>query len=76
MGMRGPHRRCSFGMKCVQCGDQLIAPERSEYREEGDIRHVWHCPNCCACFGAPAPSPFDVSSMKGSRDIPPAWMIA
>ena len=76
MGMRVPHRRCSFVMKCVQCGDELIAPERSEYRDEGDIQHVWHCPNCCACFGASAPSPFDVSSMKGRRDIPPAWMIA
>ncbi len=76
MGMRVSHRRCSFGMKCVQCGDELIAPERSEYRDEEDIRHVWYCPKCCASFGTPAPSLFDVSSMKGRRNIPPAWMVA
>ena len=76
MGMRVSHRRRSFGMKCVQCGDELIAPEKSDYRHEGDICHVWHCPKCCACFGAPAPSFFDISSMKSRRDTPPARMIA
>ncbi len=26
--------RSSFGTDCVQCGNELIAPERSEYRAE------------------------------------------
>ena len=40
----------SFGMKCVQCSKQLIAPQSSEYRNERDIRHVWRCPKCDCCF--------------------------
>jgi hypothetical protein len=45
-----PNRRSSFGMKCVQCSDELIAPVRSEYRNERQIHHVWHCWNCQSCF--------------------------
>jgi len=30
MRMRVSNPRSSFGMKCVQCGNELIAPERSE----------------------------------------------
>ena len=78
MAMRVFHRRCSFGTKCAHCGDELIAPVRTEYRDERDIRHVWHCPNCCACFEAIAPSLSEIPSIKvtTTRDIPPAWMIA
>jgi hypothetical protein len=28
-----PTRRSSFGADCVHCGKELIAPERSEYRD-------------------------------------------
>ena len=28
-----PNRCSSFGMSCVQCGNELIAPEWSEYPE-------------------------------------------
>jgi hypothetical protein len=49
MRMTAPKRRSSFGTCCVRCGDDLIAPERSEYREEGQIRHFWHCSRC-GCF--------------------------
>ena len=31
MRTRGSNCRSSFGMKCVQCSNELIAPERSEY---------------------------------------------
>ena len=30
MRMRVSNPRSSFGMKCVQCSNELIAPERSE----------------------------------------------
>jgi hypothetical protein len=43
-------RRSSFGTNCVQCGDELIAPERSEYRDDGQIRHFWHCSRCDCSF--------------------------
>ena len=35
--------RSKFGMTCVQCSNELIAPEWSEYRNERQIHHVWHC---------------------------------
>jgi hypothetical protein len=35
-----------FGANCVQCGNDLIAPERSEHLDDSRIRHLWHCPKC------------------------------
>ena len=46
MRMIASKRRSSFGTNCVQCDNELIAPERSEYRDERQIRHLWHCPQC------------------------------
>jgi uncharacterized protein with PIN domain len=43
--------RCStFGSDCVRCKDELIAPERSEYRHGTHIRHLWYCSNCETSF--------------------------
>ena len=50
MRMIASKRRSSFGANCVQCDDELIAPERSEYRDERQIRHLWHCPKCDCSF--------------------------
>jgi hypothetical protein len=50
MRMTARKRRSSFGTNCVRCGDELIAPERSEYRDEGQIRHFWHCSRCDCSF--------------------------
>jgi hypothetical protein len=58
------NRRSKFGMTCVQCGDELIAPESSEYRNKRQIRHVWHCPTCSACFESLVVFPADTVSMK------------
>jgi hypothetical protein len=43
-------RRSSFGIKCVHCGDELIAPAWTEYRNERQIHHVWECWSCACCF--------------------------
>ena len=43
-------RRSSFGRDCVQCDNELIAPERSEYRDGRHIRHLWRCGKCDCCF--------------------------
>jgi hypothetical protein len=43
-------RRSSFGIKCVHCGDELIAPVWTEYRNERQIHHVWQCWSCTCCF--------------------------
>ena len=34
-------RRSIFGMSCVQCDNELIAPEWSEYRSKQQNRHHW-----------------------------------
>ena len=41
--MRVSNRRSSCGMKCVQCGNDLIAPERSEYWSDKRTCHIWYC---------------------------------
>ena len=43
-------RRSSFGSKCVQCGNELIAPEWTEYRNKPQVHHVWHCWKCDCSF--------------------------
>ncbi len=58
------NRRSKFGMTCVQCSNELIAPEWSEYGNKRQIHHVWHCPKCSACFGSRVVFPADTMSMK------------
>ena len=36
------HRRRYGQIDCVRCKDELIAPEKSEYRHGTHIRHLWH----------------------------------
>jgi len=43
-------RRSSFGTDCVQCGNDLIAPDGSEYRDQRHILHLWRCPKCDCSF--------------------------
>jgi hypothetical protein len=40
--------RTLYGLDCVQCGDDMIAPETSEYIGERRVRHFWHC-TACGC---------------------------
>ena len=44
------NRRSTFGIDCVQCYEELIAPEKSEYRDGTHIRHLWLCPKCATHF--------------------------
>ena len=39
-------RRTRFGAQCNQCGEELIAPEKSEFVNEAEVRHAWGCPSC------------------------------
>lgn len=57
-------RRSSFGIDCVQCDNELIAPERSEYRDERLIVHLWHCPKCDCCFEV-----ISLADTKSVKDI-------
>jgi transcriptional regulator NrdR family protein len=45
-----PNRRSTFGISCVRCDEELIAPDKSEYRAGTHIRHLWHCSKCSARF--------------------------
>jgi ribosomal protein L37AE/L43A len=46
------NRRSSFGIKCIQCGSEQIAPERSEYWSDRHAFHIWHCPKCTTTFAS------------------------
>src|SRR5262252_8179922 len=39
-----------FGMRCVRCNHEIIAPHKSELLDDEVIRHLWHCPCCKAMF--------------------------
>ncbi len=72
-------RRSSFGMDCVQCGNELIAPEWTEYRNERQVHHVWHCWNCGCDFESIVSFPADSKSMKDimtRADIFPSLLVA
>ena len=56
MRMVPSKRRSSFGTNCVRCDNKLIAPERSEYRDGGQIRHFWHCARCDCSFEVVPPT--------------------
>jgi len=32
--------------KCARCGEWLVAPERSTYASEEQVRNFWVCPKC------------------------------
>ena len=49
-------RRSSFGTECVQCSNELIAPNRSEYRDQRLIVHLWYCPKCDCSFEEISPA--------------------
>jgi hypothetical protein len=73
------NRRSRFGMKCVQCSNELIAPERSEYWSDRRACHLWYCPKCSCCFESLVLLAADTRSMKDSMardDIFPSLLVA
>ncbi len=68
-------RRSSFGMRCIQCDNELIAPEWSEYRSRQQNRHLWRCWRCDCCFE----TIINVKSMEddaGRDDALPSRLVA
>jgi hypothetical protein len=45
-------RHPAFVISCVNCGNALIAPSKSEYDDIGHIRHMWTCSRCSNCFAS------------------------
>ena len=72
--------RCSsFGIDCIQCGNELIAPEWTEYRNERQIHHVWRCWNCDCQFESIVSLPADNKSIKDimtRADVFPSLLVA
>lgn len=33
-------------VRCLYCGDRMVAPVASEFVETGEIRHHWQCEIC------------------------------
>jgi hypothetical protein len=77
--MRVSNRSSSFGMKCVQCGNELIAPERSKYWSDKRACHIWYCRKCSCCFDSLVLFPAETKSMKNVTardDIFPSLLVA
>jgi hypothetical protein len=68
-----PNRRSTFGISCVRCNEELITPDKSEYRAGTHIRHLWHCPNCSARFQSIEQIPVETMT---TDDIFPALLVA
>jgi hypothetical protein len=68
-----PDRRSSFGIKCVECKVELIAPEKSEYRHGTHIRHLWYCSNCETSFESLESIPVEAMT---TDDIFPSIVVA
>ena len=71
-----PNRRSTFGTNCIHCKDELIAPERSEYRQGTDrhhLRHLWHCSNCETSFESLESIP--VAAMATDDVFPSALVV-
>ena len=69
------NQRSKFGMTCIQCSNELIAPEWSEHRNERQVRHLWRCWECDFCFESIVTFPTVTKSMKDiktGRDIFPS----
>ena len=74
---KGAHRSSSFGMKCVQCDNELIAPEGSEHWNERHVRHLWRCPKCDCCFEtAVLISAVSSNDIMATDDILPPLLVA
>lgn len=42
---------------CAQCGEQIFAPDWSEYLDDRKIRHLWSCEACGYTFETTARFP-------------------
>jgi len=57
-------KRRMFGIHCVRCDYEIIAPHKAELLDDKLIRHLWHCPNCEARFESFPRFPKDARLVK------------
>jgi len=53
-----------FGMRCVRCEHEIIAPRKTELLDDKVIRHLWHCLSCKARFVSFPRFPANAKSVK------------
>ena len=53
-----------FGMRCVRCNHEIIAPHKTEFLDDKVIRHVWQCPYCKAIFESFPRFPANAKSVR------------
>ena len=61
---------------CAQCGETLIAPERSEYVGAGKIHHAWQCSRCDHKFETLDPVPLTALSSELIETFLPNLLVA
>jgi hypothetical protein len=62
--MKNQRSMFMFGMQCVRCNHEIIAPSKTELLDEKVIRHIWHCPSCQAWFESFPRFPANAKSVK------------
>jgi DNA-directed RNA polymerase subunit RPC12/RpoP len=65
--------RLSILIQCVRCGNELIAPEKSELRDGRYIGHLWLCPKCHAKFETLESVPVEALT---ADDVAPTLLVA
>jgi hypothetical protein len=73
---KGAQRSSSFGVKCVHCSNELLAPERSEYWNERHVNHLWHCSKCDCCFETAVLVSANSKKITALDDILPPLLVA
>ena len=53
-----------FGIQCVRCNHEIIAPHKTELLDDAVIRHLWHCPRCKALFESFPRFPANANSVR------------
>jgi transcription elongation factor Elf1 len=53
-----------FGIQCIRCNHEIIAPHGAELLDDKVIRHLWHCPSCNARFESFPRFPKEAKSVR------------
>jgi hypothetical protein len=57
-------KRRMFGIHCVRCDHEIIAPHKTEFLDDRVIRHLWQCPRCKARFESSPRFPENAKSIS------------
>ena len=62
---------------CAKCGEQLIAPEWSEYLSQESVVNLWQCTKCGCQFETEACTPVDSEAdALAIKDFFPSLLVA